>query len=236
MRIITLSITPYKEKDAIINAISEEGEISFLVNGALNIKSKNSALNNQLVIADIELKDGNFKYPVLKSSNIIETPLKVKNDYYYLSSLYLLTEATKELLQEDEKQRIFNSLIQAIINLKTAESPWAIVLSYLAKVLKESGYEFAVNNCVFCGAKNDIVTFSFNDGGFVCRNCLEEEMERDLTKNQMLIIRAAFNVKDISEATFNIGKEDALVVLNKFMDFIKDSYGVTLKSIALLNK
>ena len=61
-------------------------------------------------------------------------------------------------------------------------------------------------------------------------------MERDLTKNQMLIIRAAFNVKDISEATFSISKEDALVVLNKFFEFIKDSYGTTLKSIALLNK
>ena len=236
MKIITLSITPYKEKDAIINAISEEGEISFLVNGALNIKSKNSALNNQLVIADIELKDGNFKYPVLKSSNIIETPLKVKNDYYFLACSYLLTEATKELLQEDEKQRIFNSLIEAIINLKTAENPWAITISYMAKVLKESGYEFAVNNCVFCGTKNDIVTFSFADGGFVCRNCLEEGIERDLTRDQMLIIRAAFNVKDISSATFNVSKENALVILNKFFEFIKDSYGTNLKSAALLNK
>ena len=236
MKIITLSITPYKEKDAIINAISEEGEISFLARGALNINNKNSALKNQLVIADLELSEGNYKYPVLKSSSIIETPMKMNNDYYYLACLYLITEATKELLQEDEKQRIFNSLIEAIINLKTAETPWPITLSYMARVLKETGYEFSVNSCVFCGTKSDIVTFSFADGGFVCRNCLEEGIERDLTRDQMLIIRASFNVKDISNATFSVSKEDALVVLNKFFDFIRDSYGVSLKSAVLLNK
>ena len=89
MKIITLSITPYKEKDAIINAISEEGEISFLARGALNINNKNSALKNQLVIADIELSEGNYKYPVLKSSSIIEAPMKINNDYYYLACLLI---------------------------------------------------------------------------------------------------------------------------------------------------
>ena len=120
--------------------------------------------------------------------------------------------------------------------MKTAESPWAILLSYFAKIFKETGYEFEVNHCVFCGSKQGIVTFSFNDGGFICQNCLEPDMERDLTKEQMLIIRSSFLVPDMAKATFEVSKENALVVLNKFFEFIKDSYGVSLKGAALINK
>lgn len=236
MKVVILSISPYKEKDAIIDAIGENGDFTFLAKGIMNLKSKNYALNNPLVVADIELQEGNYKYPVLKSSTVIENPLKVNNDFYYLGCLFLIAEATKELLQPEERGNIFNSLIQAIICLKTANSPWAITICYLAKLFKETGYEFEVNQCVLCGAKKEIITFSFADGGFICRSCLEADMERDLTKNQMLIIRAAFNTKDVSRATFEVGKEDAMVVLNKFFEFIKDSYGVNLKSISIINK
>ena len=80
MRIIVLSITPYKEKDGIIDAISEQGDITFLAKGIMDPKNKNAALNNILVTADIELNDGNYKYPVLKASSILDNPMKVEND------------------------------------------------------------------------------------------------------------------------------------------------------------
>ena len=236
MKVVILSITPYKEKDAIIDAVNEQGEMTFLAKGILDPKSKNSALNNLLAVADIELNEGNYKHPVLKSASIIENPMKVNNSYDYLVSLMLMAEITKTLVQDEEKERIFNSLMSAVICMKTADSPWAILLAYFAKVFKETGYEFEVNHCVFCGSKQGILTFSFADGGFICQNCIEPDMERDLNKEQMLIVRSAFLVPDMAHATFDVSKENALVILNKFFEFIKDSYGVTLKGAALINK
>ncbi len=234
MKIIVLSITQYKEKDGIIDAISENGDITFLAKGIFDPKNKNAALNNNLVTADIELQEGNYKYPVLKTSSIIDNPMKLQNDLDYLTSLLLMAEMTKTLLQDEEKILIFESLMQAIHALKRAETPWAILLAYTAKILKVSGYEFEVNRCVFCGTTSNIVTFSFSDGGFVCQDCLESDTERDLTKEQMLLIRAAFNVEDLSNIKYNCKKEDALKVLSKFLEFINDSYGITLKSSSLL--
>ena len=80
--------------------------MTFLAKGILDPKNKNSALNNLLVVADIELNEGNYKYPVLKSASIVENPMKVTNDYYYLCSLMLMAEVTKTLVQDDEKERI----------------------------------------------------------------------------------------------------------------------------------
>lgn len=234
MKIIVLSITQYKEKDGIVDAISENGDITFLAKGIFDPKNKNAALNNSLVTADIELQEGNYKYPVLKSSSVIDNPMKLQNDLDYLTSLMLIAEMTKQLLQDEEKTLVFDSLLAAIHALKQVETPWAILLAYTAKILKVSGYEFEVNRCVFCGTTSNIVTFSFNDGGFVCQECLEEDTERDLTKEQMLLIRAAFNVNDISAIKYNCKKEDALKVLSKFLEFISDSYGITLKSTSLL--
>ena len=196
MKIITLSIVPYKEKDAIIDAISEEGDITFLAKGIMDPKNKNASLNNILLIA----------------------------------------ETTKVLLQEEEKTAIFPYLLAAVMALKNSGNIWPILLSYTAKVLKMSGYDFSVNQCVFCGTKQKIVTFSFKDGGFVCENCFEEGMEKDLTNTQMLLIRSAFNTEDFKNIQFSCNEEDAKTVLNKFLEFINDSYGISLKSAALLKK
>ena len=83
MKIIVLSITPYKEKDAVVSAISEEESITFLARGIKDPKSKNTALNNILTIADIELMDGDFKYPILKGSKPLETSLKMNMNTYH---------------------------------------------------------------------------------------------------------------------------------------------------------
>ena len=236
MKIVIISITQYKEKDAIIDAISEEGEVTFLAKGVLNPKNANAAINNLLAIADIELQEGNYKYPVLKNASILLNPLKTNNDFDYLASLMVIGEATKALLQDEEKAKIFDSLVTAITTLKKIDEPWFVLLVYLARVLKQSGYEFEVNRCVFCGSKNNIRTFSFKDGGFVCNDCLDETTEMGLTKDQMLLIRAAFNSQTFETTFEGYNKENALVVLNKFFEFINDAYGLTLKSQKLIIK
>ena len=106
MKIIVLSITPYKEKDGIVNAISENESLTFLARGIKDPKSKNAALNNVLTIADIELMDGNFTHPILKSSKPLFSPLKVDMDAKYLASLMTIDEMMLNLFPEEEKQKL----------------------------------------------------------------------------------------------------------------------------------
>lgn len=121
--------------------------------------------------------------------------------------------------------------------MKSHDNVWPYVITYFALLFKISGYEFEVNKCVFCGSKNDITTFSFKDGGFVCRNCLQIDTEKDLNKEQMLLLRNAFLfTENIDLINIACTKESALVVLNKFKEFIIDSYGVKLKGFDLINK
>jgi len=239
MKVIVLTINPYKEKDAIINAISEEGFITFSARGILNPTSKNAGLNNILTVADVTFSPTKSKYNILKESEILLTPYKVKEEYDYLTSLMLLDEVTNSLLQDEEKHKVFNHLIEAIEMLKEGkENPLLIDLIYLARILKIAGYEFEVNKCLYCQGSKSIVAFNFSEGGFICKNCFDQEHSNDLESvDQMLLMRfiCNFNRENSKADSLKFKESDLKFLLNKFYEFIVDGIGTKIKSISLLN-
>ena len=235
MEIITLRITNYKEKDGIIEALSLDGVMTLLCRGLFDPKSKNAFLNNPLTIADIETSEGKYKYPVIKSSMLINTPINPHADLKYMSVLMLIVEATNFLLSEDEKPAIYEYLKSTITEMKKGTNPYKIAISYLAKVLKNSGYDFGVNECVLCGSKKGIATFSFSDGGFICANCYTPDIPKLFNKTQMLALRESFLNKEAYISHTEISDEELVFVLHKFKEFIHESYGYKLKSFDLIN-
>ena len=236
MKIIVISIAAYKKKDGIITALTEEGMQSFTVRGLYDPKSKNANLNNVCTIADVELGSGNFKYPLIKSSTVIESPLKKINDFYYLSSILLLAEATKSLLIEEDQSYMFKHLDAAISSLNHKDDYWMTILIYLVNCFKASGYELEVNQCVNCGSKKNIKTLSFADGGFLCQNCITSDTELFFDTELMLLLRDACNSPDYAHGSEYCSKDNAIRLLNKLNEFIMDAYGINLKSIAFLTK
>ena len=235
MEIITLKITNYKEKDGIIEAISSDGVISLLCRGIFDPKSSNACLNNPLTVADIETSEGKYKYPVVKSSMLISSPINPHADLKYMSVLMLISEATNFLLSNEEKHVIYDHLKATIETLKKDVNPYRIAISYLAKILKISGYDFGVNECVMCGSKKNIVTFSFADGGFICGKCYTSDIPIYFNKNQMFAIREAFVTDGTTIFYPDLSDEELIYILHKFKEFILDSYGYKLKSLDLIN-
>ena len=234
MKIIVLSITPYKEKDGIVRAISENESLTFLARGIKDPKSKNAALNNVLTIADIELMDGNFAHPILKSSKPLFSPLKVDMDAKYLASLMTIDEMMLNLFPEDEQQVMFETLEKAVNNLKTTNDWIMTLLQFMAHTVKMGGFQLEVNQCVMCGATKNIVTFSFGDGGFICESCYQPEMERDLSKEQMILLRKIVNCPDYRLKSSDYKNEDLLVLFNKFCQYIEEAFGYHFKNMRLL--
>ena len=234
MKIIVLSINQYKEKDAIITAISRSETITFLARGIKDPKSKNAALNNPLTVADIELMDGDYKYPVLKASKELFVPMKLKMDSTYLGTLLLMNEMMVHLFSDDDKQEMFTYLEEGVIGLKKTNDWIMTLLVFMAQAIRIGGFELEVNRCVICGQRNKILAFSFIEGGFICQNCVNEETERDLTKEQMMLLRSIFNSRDYHLLDSTYSKEDALVLLRKTLDFIQEAFGYRLKNFRLI--
>ena len=234
MKIIVLSITPYKEKDGIVRAISENESLTFLARGIKDPKSKNAVLNNVLTIADIELMDGNFVHPILKSSKPLFSPLKVDMDAKYLASLMTIDEMMLNLFPEDEQQVMFKTLEKAVNSLKTTNDWLMTLLQFMAHTVKMGGFQLEVNQCVLCGATKNIVTFSFSDGGFICESCYQPEMEKDLTKEQMILLRKIVNCPDYRLKSSDYKNEDLLLLFGKFSQYIEEAFGYHFKNMRLL--
>lgn len=234
MKIIVLSISPYKEKDAVISAISEDQFITFLARGVGNPKSKNAAINNALTISDIDLMDGNFKYPVLKSSKQLFTPMRLDMDSKYLGSLLFINEIVNFLFPDEEKPKMFKMVEDSIKALKKEKNWLLVLLLFMAQAIRLGGFELEVNKCVNCGSKNNIVAFSFVEGGFICQNCFNETMSRDLNKNQMILLRKVFNSRDMRllDSTFDF--DEGYVLFEKFIEFIQEAFGYHFKNLRLL--
>lgn len=234
MKVIVLTINPYKEKDAVISAISENEFITFLARGIRDPKSKNAAINNPLCIADIELMDGNFKHPILKSSKQLFTPMRLEMDAKYLGSLILMNEIVTYLFPDEEKPKMFKVLEEAVTALKKSDDWLLALLIFMSHALRVGGFELEVNKCVVCESKKNIVAFSFIEGGFMCADCITPEVSRDLNKNQMLLLRKIFNSRDFSILGSEYDHDEAIVLFQKVIEFMEEAFGYHFKNLCLI--
>ena len=214
MEIIVLSSSKYKEKDAIINAISRNGVVSFRARGAQEAKSALMWINNALTVANIELLETKLKYPVLNSAILVSSSIKGDDSLDYLYAISALAEITKEVLNDEEKSLVYDDLLAAVNALKNSKDTLMVTLIYLAKCIRYAGAEPNVEGCVFSGKREDIVAFSFEEGGFISREYVNEDTVQDLSPMQLKLIRYIFKSPNFScVQAEQFSKEDKIKVL-----------------------
>lgn len=236
MKCIILSVVQYKEKDAIVQAISEDKSFSFLARGILDPKSKNAMINNPLTVVELELSEReDFKYSILKSASILLSPLQLMDKLEKLAAIQLIDELILKCLDEEEKAQIFTAVLKVLHDLKEGVNYLDVILFFTALVLKLSGYGFEVDHCLFCKSKKDIVGFSFDDGGFVCQNCDEGRFTNEFSKEELLFLRLLFKASQSEDLMHhNLIEISKIKLLRRLVQFIKDNLGVSLKSAQLI--
>lgn len=235
MKLIILSITNYKEKDGIITALANDGVLSFNVRGLLDPKSKNHILNTPLLEVDVSFAENNHKYKTINSSKIVNNPYSTNDSLDKLAILSLIQESTNKMLQDEEKNLIYPILMQCLNKIKSGEvHPLQIGITYLLELLTITGNELDFSACVFCGNKKDIVNFSFADGGFVCRNCMDDSTTPSMNGKQMILFRNIFINKNNIENVPSFDYSNAIHILKLLVGYIYDALGIKLKTLSLI--
>lgn len=233
MKIIVIGQTDYKEKDFIINAIGEEGPVSFKVRGGLNPTSPFAWLRTVLVEAEVEyVENVRYRHQILKGASLIASPLPNNPSLKTMQAIGLATEIINKMFQDEEKHLLFFEIEKYLEAIKHLNNCTLAELIFIAKAIKASGYSFEVNKCIYCGNKKDIVAFSFADGGFICSNCIDEETPTDLNASQMRILRYIFNTDKYDQIDKDsLPEEDIKILLTKLYEFIYDSVGTRIDTI-----
>jgi len=235
MNIITISCTRYKEKGAIINALSEKGMVSFYAPNVFNKNSKTSFLKDPFThsYVDIEKSPKNDHY-LLKDTSTLFSPLSINHDLDKMASFMISSELFIKMLHEEEMTTFYKPILHLITSIKENKNMFMNMLSFLAIVIKESGYGFETNSCVSCGSKKDIAGFSFIEGGFVCKECFNNVKVNTFNKNELLSLREIFSLEELKdEYKNNLSREEFLHILKDIIVFTEDNYGYKEKYFSL---
>lgn len=224
-----LSETSYGETSKIINVWTKKyGVIGIMCKGAKSLKSKNRVSTMRFSYAkfNIYLKQG--KLSTLVSADVINPLKKIRSDITLIGYLSYLTELTEQVIKQNNDLLLFDDFINSVLKIEDGLDPLVITNILEIKYLEKLGVLFNLDECVVCGSKNNIVTINADKGGFICLNCLSNEVIVDKKVIKMLRMYYYVNIKSIT----NIKVEDNIKnTINKFLDMYYDRYtGLYLNS------
>ena len=234
---LVLKAVPVKGNDAMITALGKDGFFSFYARGAKKMGSKSFACCSELSYSSFVFSSSSTGKLTLSEGDSIE---------YLFSSHGLeqsfccmgLQEIALKLFHEPEEDtplEAFEYLLQALRAIKVGISPLNATIVALAGFLRLAGIGLEVGECVNCGKKKDIVTISYLDGGFLCRDCAEEIGSVKTPVEQLKILRFAFacSPSDLPRCQ-SWQSSDARPLLTGLLDHLENQTGIACKSLRMM--
>lgn len=231
-----IRISPYKESDAMVTVLAEDGLYSF---GARNIKNpnqKNFSSVQTLSYSSFTLNEheGEDKGYTLKEGVCIES-IDGKHDFSRLAIIQFITEVAQKLSEGEGLKEKYQLLHAAIQGINSGFDPLTLATLYLAGLLRIEGYAPNTSGCSVCGEKKDIIGFSMIHGGYLCRQHLENQFDKKDPRT-LKIARYIFNVTPDKFTHYALEKEESLSFIRDLADLLEETMSIKLYSLLLVNK
>lgn len=219
---------PYKETSKILSIITEDlGTISVIAKGSKRLKSDLRAVSENFTYAYFDIIYKENKLSTLVSASIINSFKNIRKDILKISYVNYLCDLTNQVIKHSNNNKLFNSLISAILKIEDGFDPMVITNILELQYLDSLGINPVFNGCCVCGNQN-VVTLSSYKGGFVCKNhSLDDYI---VSKKTIKIIRMLKYV-DISKISKLDVSNSVKNEINSFINEYYDRYsGLYLKS------
>ena len=230
---IIVSEVDYKESSKIINVLSPtEGTIGILARGTKKIKSNISGVTSKLTYGYFHIDYKKNGLPTLIEVDIIDAFKKIRKNIDLISYASYLLELSNMVYKHDNDREIYNLLIASLKKIEEGYDYLVITSILELKLLEYLGIKPVIDSCVNCGSKAEIVTISSYKGGYLCKNCIKDEVIVNIKTIKLLRMFYYVDINKISKLDIsdNIKKE-----LNRFIDDYYDRYsGLYLKSKTFL--
>ena len=227
-----IRVTPYQENSAIVTILTKDGEVSFKARNALKTPSKFSSLIQLYTYADFQLSfkttNGN---KTLEAGEIVSFLPSLFTD---LKTSVLLSFLCENLNLNRGLPNAFEIFDFIFNHLKKGNNFATIVAILLKHQMDLNGCYLVADECVACGSRKNIVTVSYDEGGFVCAACNEHlkvpEHSVLYLRNFRYVMKSNLNIID----TFKIDEEVAKPLILDFLHHLEVNCGIFFKSKKLI--
>ena len=232
---IILSETNYSESSKILNILTKEhGLIGVMSKSCRNMKSKLRGVSRKLIYGTIHIYYKEKGLSTLIGVDVINSFSKTIMDLEKISYSSYILDLTNQVLKQTEDEEIFDLLRDTLIKIEEGLNPLALTNILELKLLNYLGVSPSVDSCSHCGSDKQIVTISSDAGGYICKNCYNNEPLVSDKTIKMIRMYYYVDIKNITklDVSSNISFE-----INRFLDDYYDRYtGLYIKSKDFIKK
>ena len=215
----------YKDNDSLLSVLCEDGLISLRARGVKKINSKNASSVMNYAYSEFEVsKSSKSGYLTLNEGKLINYPSFISNNLEYIGVINFISEGIE--LIEDKKDS-FKYFVDCLDSMKNEVKSGFILIAFLNYFLSKHGSTLNVDECVNCGRKEGIIKFSFENGGYLCKNCCNL-VNDDLEYLKNIRILAKINYINISKV--NIEEIYVYKYIKEVISLIESKLGIYFKS------
>ncbi len=230
---LVLNETNYSDSSKILNVLtSEYGLIGIISKGCRNLKSKLRGASRKLVYGTFH-----FYYKENGLSNLIS--IDVISDYpktimdleKVVYASYLL-DLTRQVVKQSKDKDILTLITSALDKIEKGLNPSVITNILELKYLDFLGVSPIVTGCAICGKTTNIVSLSPTAGGFICKDCYQNEGYYSEKAIKLLQMYYYVDLEKITKIDVNSKVNEEI---NKFLEDYYDRYtGIYLNSKKML--
>lgn len=230
---IIIKEIPYGETSKIIHVYTKDGVLGIMCKGARTIKSPLRATTLKFTYGRFQIYYKENKLSILSSVDVIDSFKTIMNDITLLSYLNYITELTEQVVRESNED-VYDDYLMTILKMNEGLDPLILCNILEIKYLDYLGVGLNLDSCVGCGSKAQIVTIDGDRGGYICKNCYQNERIVDRKAIELLRMYYYVDIKSISKLKISDTVRDEI---NTFLNTYYDRYtGLYLKSKNFLKK
>ena len=220
---------PYKETSKIINIFTKDGLIGCIAKGAKSLKSNLRVNTTKYTYGKFIIKWTKVKLNILIEANVIDDLKNIKEDLLTVSYLTYIVDLTYQVIKQTfDTDSIYELFINTILKLNEKLNPRVISNIYELKILDYLGVGINFECCSKCGSKKNIVTINGDVGGYLCNNCITNEIIYDNKTIKMIRLYYLIDIKTISDLKIS---NEVINNIDYFINTYYDRYtGLYLKS------
>jgi len=219
----------YKDNDSLLSVLCEGGLVCLRARGVKKINSKNASSVMNYAYSEFEVnKSSKSGYLTLSEGKLINYPSFISNNLEYISVINFVSEGI-ELISD--KKDSFEYFVDCLDSMKSEIKSELILIAFLNYFLSSNGVSLNVDECVSCGKKDGIIKISFENGGYLCKNCCNS-LSDDLEYLKSIRILAKINYKNITKV--NIDRLFAYKYIKEVINLIESRIGIYFKSKTFL--
>lgn len=226
---IVISEVNFKESSKILNILTKEkGLIGVISRGCRSLKSPLRCSSSKLSYGRfyINYKEGTLS--TLTEVDVLDEFKNIKTSLDKIGYVSYLIDLAKQVLKESNEKEVFPILEAALLKIENNFDPLVITNIVELKYLKFLGVFPVLDKCVKCSSRENIITVNSEAGGYICKNCYNNEY---ITDEKTIKLLRMFDFVDLSKIKELNIKDNNKKEINIFLEnYYTDYTGLYLKS------